>query len=42
MNKSPFKFFDRYTCEGHNIFFGRNREVEEIYTRLFFSNMLLL
>jgi len=39
---SPFKFLDSFTKEDRDIFFGRDKEVEEIYTRVFQSKMLLV
>ena len=40
--KSPFKFLDSYTKEDHDIFFGRDREIEEMYQKVFESRMLLV
>ncbi|MGC1389905.1 MAG: AAA family ATPase [Bacteroidales bacterium] len=40
--KSPFKFLDSYTKEDREIFFGREKEIEELYRRLFESNVLLV
>jgi WD40 repeat protein len=40
--KSPFKFLDSYTKEDRAIFFGRDREIEELYHRVFESKMLLV
>jgi GTPase SAR1 family protein len=40
--KSPFKFLDAYSKEDKDIFFGREKEVEEIYEKLFKSNLLLI
>jgi hypothetical protein len=34
---SPFKFLDSYTKEDRDIFFGRDREIEELYQRIFES-----
>ncbi len=42
MNVSPFKFLDSYTKEDRDIFFGREQEVEEIYTKIFQSKILLV
>lgn len=42
MQKSPFKFLDSYTKEDRDIFFGREKEVEEIYSRVFQSKLLLI
>lgn len=40
--KSPFKFLDAYTKADKDIFFGRDVEVEELYDRIFETNMVLL
>ena len=40
--KSPFKFLDSYSAEDSDIFFGREREVEEVYDKVFQSKLLLL
>jgi FOG: WD40 repeat len=40
--KSPFKFLDSYTKEDREIFFGREKEIEELYRRLFESKVLLV
>jgi energy-coupling factor transporter ATP-binding protein EcfA2 len=39
---SPFKFLDSYTAEDSERFFGRNQEVEELYTKVFQSKILLV
>jgi hypothetical protein len=39
---SPFKFLDSYTREDRDIFFGREREVEEVFSKAFQSQMLLI
>ncbi|MBW1824401.1 MAG: ATP-binding protein, partial [Deltaproteobacteria bacterium] len=39
---SPFKFLDSYTREDREIFFGRDREIEEMYQKVFESKMLLV
>jgi len=39
---SPFKFLESYSKEDKDIFFGRDKEVEEIYARLFKSSLLLV
>ncbi len=39
---SPFKFLDSYTKEDKNIFFGRERETEELYHKVFESKILLV
>jgi WD40 repeat protein len=40
--KSPFKFLDSYTKDDREIFFGRDREIEELYHRVFESNLMLV
>ena len=40
--KSPFKFLDAYTREDREIFFGRDREIEEMYQKVFESKILLV
>jgi WD40 repeat protein/energy-coupling factor transporter ATP-binding protein EcfA2 len=40
--KSPFKFLDSYAREDREIFFGREKEIEELYRRLFESKVLLV
>jgi WD40 repeat protein len=40
--KSPFKFLDSYTKEDREIFFGREKEIDELYRRLFESRILLV
>lgn len=42
MKTSPFKFLDSFTKEDKDIFFGREKEIEEIYSRVFQSNLLLV
>jgi hypothetical protein len=39
---NPFKFLDSFTKEDKSVFFGRDKEVEEIYSRVFQSNLLLV
>jgi hypothetical protein len=39
---SPFKFLDSYTQADKEIFFGRQAETEELYSRLFYSKLLLV
>ncbi|MFC2080140.1 hypothetical protein ACFLRQ_01560 [Bacteroidota bacterium] len=39
---SPFKFLDSYTKEDAAIFFGRDREIEELYQKVFESKILIL
>jgi len=42
MFKSPFKFLDSYTKDDLDIFFGRDREIEELYQKVFDSKLLLV
>jgi WD40 repeat protein len=42
MPNSPFKFLDSYTRDDRHIFFGRDREVEELYHRVFESKLMLV
>jgi L-alanine-DL-glutamate epimerase-like enolase superfamily enzyme len=42
MSNTPFKFLDSYTKEDKDIFFGRESEVEEIYTKIFQRKILLV
>lgn len=42
MLQSPFKFLDSYTKDDRDIFFGRDREIEEMYQKVFESKMLLV
>ncbi len=39
---SPFKFLDSYTREDRAVFFGRDREIEELYQKVFGGKILLL
>ena len=41
-DRSPFKFLDSYTASDRDIFFGRDTEVEEVYSKVFQSNLLLV
>ena len=40
--KSPFKFLDSYTKEDRELFFGREKEIEELFRCLFDSRILLV
>jgi formylglycine-generating enzyme required for sulfatase activity len=42
MSHSPFKFLDSYTKDDKEIFFGREREVEELYHRVFEGKIMLV
>ncbi len=40
--KSPFKFLDAYTKEDKDIFFGREKEIEELYQKIFNGRILVV
>jgi hypothetical protein len=40
--KSPFKFLDSFTKDDKDIFFGRDKEIEELHSRIFESKILLV
>jgi WD40 repeat protein len=40
--KSPFKFLDSFAKEDREIFFGREKEIEELYRRVFRSKIMLV
>ena len=42
MYKSPFKFLDSFGKDDKEIFFGREKETEELYSRVFESKILLV
>ncbi len=42
MQKSPFKFLDSFTKDDRDIFFGRDKEIEELHSRVFESRILLV
>lgn len=42
MHKSPFKFLDSYSREDRDIFFGRDREIEELHSRVFQGKILVV
>ncbi|GEM_PF-3648499 len=42
MEHSPFKFLDSYSEADFEIFYGRDQEIEEIYSKLLQSNLMLL
>lgn len=42
MIRNPYKFLDFYTKEDKEIFFGRDKEIEEIYSKIFQSRILTL
>ena len=39
---SPFKFLDSFTKDDKEIFFGRDKETEELYHKIFESKILLV
>ncbi|MFC2090713.1 ATP-binding protein, partial [Bacteroidota bacterium] len=39
---SPFKFLDAYTKQDKDSFFGRDREIEDLYQKVFESRILLV
>lgn len=41
-NKSPFKFLDPYTLEDRERFFGRDKEISELYELAFDTNLILV
>ncbi|MEM9545025.1 MAG: AAA family ATPase [Bacteroidota bacterium] len=41
-SSSPFKFLDAFTRQDQHLFFGREEEIEELYQRIFKSNLLLV
>jgi hypothetical protein len=42
MQKSPYKFLDSYSKEDRDIFFGRDKETDELYSRVFESRILVV
>ncbi len=42
LDKSPFKFLDSFTEADRDIFFGRDREVDEVHAKVFQSKILLI
>lgn len=42
MQKSPYKFLDSYSKDDRKIFFGRDKEIEELYSRVFESKILIV
>ena len=40
--QSPFKFLEAYQKEDAQAFFGRDREVRELFERIYLSNIILL
>ena len=42
MANTPFKFLDSYTRDDQDIFFGREKEIEELYYKIFEGNLLIV
>ncbi|MEQ8239857.1 MAG: hypothetical protein RIA69_11630 [Cyclobacteriaceae bacterium] len=42
LHKSPFKFLDSYSEEDSAIFYGRDQEIEELYSKVFQSKLMLV
>jgi WD40 repeat protein len=42
MAVTPFKFLDSYTRDDQEIFFGREKEIEELYFKIFESSLLIV
>ena len=42
MANSPFKFLDSYTSDDREIFFGREKEIEELYYKIFDGRLLIV
>lgn len=42
MSRSPFKFLDAYQKDDRDIYFGRETETEELYDRVYETNLVLL
>ncbi len=40
--KSPFKFLDPFELTDKNVFFGRDREIEDLYQMIHRSNLILI
>lgn len=40
--RSPFKFLDAYTVQDKNVFFGRDNEIESLYSLVFKTNLLIV
>jgi len=40
--KSPFKFLDSYTKDDREVFFGREKEIAELYRRVFDSRIMVV
>jgi hypothetical protein len=42
MQKSPYKFLDSYSREDRDLFFGRDKEIEELHSRVFENRILVV
>lgn len=42
MKIKPYKFLDAFEKSDYKIFFGREKEINEIHSRIYFSNLLVL
>ncbi len=42
MATAPFKFLDSYTSDDGDIFFGREKEIEELYFKILDGNLLIV
>lgn len=42
MQKSPYKFLDSYSKEDRDIFFGRDKEIGELHSRVFESRIIIV
>ncbi len=40
--RSPFKFLDAYTVQDKHVFFGRDTEIETLYSLVFKTNLLIV
>ncbi|HLF62617.1 MAG TPA: hypothetical protein VI603_02640 [Saprospiraceae bacterium] len=40
--RSPFKFLDAFTVQDKNVFFGRDNEIESLYSLVFKTNLLIV
>ena len=42
MATTPFKFLDSYTSDDRDIFFGREKEIEELFYKVLDGNQLIV
>lgn len=42
VQRNPFKFLDPYTLEDHDLFFGRDHEITQIYSKFYNDSLLLV